>query len=114
MHCRKWRLRHHNCQSIPEVALTDIEVSIQLSSFNGSRRGVSNALRDMLGSCPPVSKRNRLAAMAHLYRISVPRHRLTFWTIVVRFADELPSDCRCARCFLEAVCRDPASGKHWD
>ena len=35
---------------LPEVTLTNIEVSIQLSSFNGNRRGAANALSDMLGS----------------------------------------------------------------
>ena len=37
--------------SLPKVALTTIEVSIDLSAFNGGRRGVANALRDMASTC---------------------------------------------------------------
>ncbi|MDP2881615.1 MAG: hypothetical protein Q8N89_08550 [Azonexus sp.] len=36
---------------LPEVTLTTIEVSIDLSAFNGSRRAVANALRDMASTC---------------------------------------------------------------
>jgi integrase len=101
--------------SIPEVALTDIEVSIQLSSFNGSRRGVSNALRDMLGSCLARFQAQQVGSDGHRYRISVPTPSTDILDDhLYALLDELHRIADARECFLEAVCRDPASGKHWD
>lgn len=101
--------------SVPEVALTNIEVSIQLSSFNGSRRGAANALRDMLGSCLSRFQAQQVGSDGHLYRISVPTPSADVLDDhLYALLDELHRIADARECFLEAVCRDPASGKHWD
>jgi len=101
--------------SVPEVARTNIEVSIQLSSFNGSRRGAANALRDMLGSCLARFQAQPVGSDGHLYRISVPTPSTDILDDhLYALLDELHRIADARECFLEAVCRDPASGKHWD
>lgn len=101
--------------SVPEVALTNIEVSIQLSSFNGSRRGAANALRDMLGSCLARFQAQPVGSDGHLYRISVPTPSADILDDhLYALLDELHRIADARECFLEAVCRDPASGRHWD
>ena len=101
--------------SVPEVARTNIEVSIQLLSFNGSRRGAANALRDMLGSCLARFQAQPVGSDGHLYRISVPTPSTDILDDhLYALLDELHRIADARECFLEAVCRDPARGKHWD
>lgn len=101
--------------SVPNVAQTAIEVSILLSSFNGSRRGVANALRDMLGGCLARFQAQQVDNDNHLYRISIPTPSADILDDhIYALLDELHRIADARECFLEAVCRDPVSGKHWD
>ena len=100
--------------SLPEVVLTMIEVSIDLSAFNGSRRAVANALRDMKSTSLARFQALPLDQDGRRYQISVPTpsndilddHLYTLLDELHRIAD--------ARgCFLETICRNPATGRHW-
>lgn len=101
--------------SVPDVAQTAIEVSIQLSSFNGSRRGAANAMRDMLGGCLTRFQAQQVDNDGRLYRISIPTPSDDILDDhLYALLDELHRIADARECFLEAVCRDPVSGKHWD
>jgi len=101
--------------SLPEVPLTMIEISIDLSAFNGSRRGVANALRDMTNTCLARFQAHPMDLDGRRYQLSVPTpstdmlddHLYTLLDEIHRIADA-------RECFLEAVCRDPATGRHWE
>lgn len=101
--------------ALPEVARTVIEISIQLSSFTGSRRREASALRDMLDTGLARFQAQKVDSERGLYRLTVPTpsadmlddHLYTLLDELHRIADG-------KECFLEAVCRDPSSGKHWD
>ena len=67
--------------NLPAVALTTIEVSIDLSAFNGSRRAVANALRDMENTCLAQFQAQPLDQDGRRYQILVPPHRPISWTI---------------------------------
>ena len=100
---------------LPEVALTTIEVTIDLSPFNGGRRGVANALRDMASTCLARFQAQPLDQDGRRYRISVPTPSIdTLDDHLYTLLDELHRIADARECFLEAVCRDPVSGKHWD
>ena len=101
--------------SVPDVAQTAIEVSIQLSSFNGSRRGAANAMRDMLSSCLTRFQAQQVDNDGRLYRISIPTPSADILDDhLYALLDELHRIADARECFLEAECRDPVSGKHWD
>lgn len=102
--------------NLPEVAFTTIEVSIDLSAFNGgSRRAVANALRDMASTCLARFQAHPLDEDGHRYRISVPTPSINILDDhLYALLDELHRIADARECFLEAVCRDPASGRHWD
>ena len=101
--------------SLPQVAHTSIEVSLDLSAFNGSRRAVANALRDMTSTSLAQFKAQPLDQYGRRYQISVPTpstdilddHLYTLLDELHRIADT-------RKCFLEVICRDPATGRHWD
>lgn len=100
---------------VPEITLTNIEVSIQLSSFNGNRRGAANALSDMLGSCLARFQAQQVDSGGRLYRLSVPTPSVDILDDhLYALLDELHRIADARECFLEAVCRDPESGRHWD
>ena len=101
--------------AIPEVARTDIEISIQLSSFNGSGRNKARALRDLTETCLARFQAQQIDSDGNLYRISVPTPSADVLDDhLYALLDELHQIADARECFLEAVCRDPASGKHWD
>lgn len=101
--------------SLPEVPLAMIEVSIDLSAFNGGRRGVANALRDMTNTCLAQLQAQPLDLDGHRYQISVPTPSSdTLDEHLYTLLDELHRIADARECFLEAVCRDPATGRHWD
>ena len=101
--------------SLPEVLLTTIEVSIDLSAFNGGRRGVTNALRDMGGTCLARFQAQPLDEDGRRYQISVPTPSSDVLDDhLYALLDELHRIADARECFLEVVCRDPASGRHWD
>ena len=101
--------------SLPEVAHTTIEVSIDLSAFNGGRRGVANALRDMASTCLARFQAQPLDEDGRRYRISVPTPSSNILDDhLYALLDELHRIADARECFLEAICRDPATGRHWD
>ena len=101
--------------ALPEVAHTIIEVSIHLSSFNGSRRKEASALRDMLDTGLARFQAQQVDSDRNLYRISVPTPSADILDDhLYALLDELHRIADAKECFLEAVCRDPASGRHWD
>lgn len=101
--------------AIPEVAQTIIEVSIQLSSFNGSRRKEASALRDMLDTGLARFQAQQVDSDRGLYQLSVPTPSADILDDhLYALLDELHRIADAKECFLEAVCRDPSSGKHWD
>jgi hypothetical protein len=101
--------------SLPEVSLTTIEVSIDLSAFNGSRRAVANALRDMTSTSLARFQAQPLDQEGRRYQISVPTPSTDILDDhLYTLLDELHRIADARECFLEAVCRDPATGRHWD
>lgn len=101
--------------SLPEVTLTTIEVSIDLAPFNGGRRGVASALRDMTSTCLARFQAQSLDKDGGRYQISVPTPSTdALDDHLYALLDELHRIADARECFLEAVCRDPATGRHWD
>ena len=102
--------------NLPEVALTTIEVSIDLSAFNGgSRRAIANALRDMVSTCLARFQAQPLDQEGRRYQIFVPTPSIDILDDhLYSLLDELHRIADTRECFLEAVCRDTASGRHWD
>ena len=101
--------------AVPEVAQTIIEVSIQLSSFSGSRRKEASALRDMLDTGLARFQAQQVDSDRGLYQLSVPTPSANILDDhLYALLDELHRIADAKECFLEAVCRDPSSGKHWD
>ena len=101
--------------SLPEIALTTIEVSLDLSAFNGSRRAVANALRDMTSTSLARFQAQPLDQEGRQYRIAVPTPSTDILDDhLYTLLDELHRIADARECFLEAVCRDPATGRHWD
>jgi hypothetical protein len=101
--------------NVPEVALTTIEVSLDLSAFNGSRRAVANALRDMTSTCLSRFQAQPIDQEGRRYQISVPTPSTDILDDhLYALLDELHRIADARECFLEAVCRDSARGRHWD
>ena len=101
--------------SLPEVSLTTIEVSLDLSAFNGSRRAVANALRDMTSTSLSRFQAQPLDQEGRRYQIAVPTPSTDILDDhLYTLLDELHRVADARECFLEAVCRDPATGRHWD
>jgi len=101
--------------SLPEVAHTTIEVSIDLSAFDGSRRAVANALRDMASTSLARFQAQPLDQDGRRYQLFVPTPSSdTLDDHLYALLDELHRIADTRECFLEAVCRDPATGRHWD
>lgn len=101
--------------ALPDVALTTIEVSILLTPYNGSRRAKAKALREMEVTCLARFQAQQIDDDGNLYRISVPTPSVDMLDDhLYALLDELHQIANACECFLEAVCRDPAGGKHWD
>lgn len=101
--------------ALPEVALTTIEVSILLTPFNASTRAKAKALREMEKTCLARLQAQQIDSEGHLYRISVPTPSTDVLDDhLYALLDELHRIADARECFLEAVCRDTASGRHWD
>ena len=100
---------------LPEVALASIEVSLQLSAFNGSKRSQARALREMTESCLARFQAQLIDGDRSRYRIAVPNPSPDVLDdYLYALLDELHQVADARECFLEAVCRDPESGRHWD
>lgn len=100
---------------MPDVALATIEVSIQLSAYNGSSKVRAKALRDITESCLARFQGHQVDQDGQLYQIAIPAPSAdALDDFLYAFLDELHQIADARECFLEAVCRDPASGKHWD
>lgn len=100
---------------LPEVALASIEVSLQLSAFNGSKRSQARALREMTESCLARFQAQPINGDPSRYRIAVPNPSPDVLDdCLYALLDELHQIADARACFLEAVCRDPESSKHWD
>lgn len=100
---------------LPEGALTTIEVSVLLTPFNGSSRIGARALRDITETCLARFQAQQIDGNGNLYRIAVPTILADILDDhLYALLDELHQIADARECFLEAVCRDPASGKHWD
>lgn len=101
--------------SLPEITHTTIEVSIDLSAFNGSRRAVTSALRDMTSTCLTRFQAQPLDQDGRKYQISVPTPSTDILDDhLYALLDELHRIADARECFLEAICRDTSSGRHWD
>lgn len=101
--------------ALPDVPRAIIEVSLQLSAYNGSKRLQARALREMTKSCLARFQAQPLDGDGHRYRIAVPNplpEVLDDHLYVL--LDELHQIADARQCFLEAVCRNSESGKHWD
>lgn len=101
--------------ALPEVALTTIEVSVLLTPFNGSSRIGAKALREITETCLARFQAQQIDSDGHLYRISVPSPSVdALDDHLYDLLDELHRIADARECFLEVVCRDTASGRHWD
>ncbi|NOV29575.1 site-specific integrase [Methylomonas sp. ZR1] len=99
----------------PETALTTIEVLLQLSPYTGNSRRKRLALRDMTTSCLARFQAQQIDRDGYLYQLSVPSSSTDILDDhLYALLDELHQIADARQCVLEAVCRDPASGKHWD
>lgn len=99
---------------VPEITHTSIEVTLQLSPYSGNS-GKRPALRDMTGICLARFQARQIDSEGCLYRLSVPSPAPEVLDDhLYALLDELHQIAEARQCFLEAVCRDPASGKHWD
>ncbi len=100
---------------LPEIASAAIEVSLLLSAFNGSKRSQARALREMTESCLARFQVQPIDGERSRYRIAVPNPSPDVLDDhLYALLDELHQIADARACFLEAVCRDPESGKHWD
>lgn len=101
--------------ALPEVALTTIEISILLTPFNGSSRAKAKALREMGKTCLARFQAQQIDGDGTLYQVAVPTPSADILDDnLYALLDELHQIAEAHECFLEAVCRNPVGGKHWD
>lgn len=99
---------------VPEIAHTNIEVTLRLSPYSGNS-GKRPALRDMTGISLARFQAQQIDSEGCLYLLAVPSPSPEVLDDhLYALLDELHQIAEARQCFLEAVCRDPASGKHWD
>lgn len=98
------------------TAFASIDISLQLSPFSGnSTRTTAAALRDITQTCLARFQAQQIDATGQQYRLSVPAESADvldehLYTLL----DELHQIADAHECFLEAICRHPENGKHWD
>ena len=99
----------------PTPPLTPIEVSVELSPFSGSGRGMPRVLRLIAETCLAKYQAQTLDDRGSQYRILVPdSSREILEEHVYALLDDMHQVADANRCFLETACRNPATGDHWD
>lgn len=99
----------------PEVALAKIEVSIQLTPYTPGSKASSKALRRMQDTCLARFQAQQLDSDGMRYLLSVPSPSPdALDEHIYALLDELHQIADGQQCFLETICRDPETGKHWD
>lgn len=93
-----------------------IEISLQLSPFSGnSTRKTAAALRDITQTCLARFQAQQIDDMGQQYRISVTVESADeLDEQLYALLDELHQIADAHECFLDATCRNPENGKHWD
>ena len=105
---------------LPPVAtppLTLIEVSTSLSPFSGPGRGLARVQRLIVETCLARYQVHKLdsAGTVCRYRISVPEpSRELLDDHLYNLLDDMHQVADSNQFFLEATCRNPATGDHWD
>lgn len=102
--------------TVPENPVSTLDVSIQLSPYNNKNNSAkSRALRNITQTCLARFQAKQIDREGHLYRISMPTPAQDVLDDhIYALLDELHQIADAYQCFLEAYCRDPASGKQWD
>jgi len=99
----------------PIPPLAAIEVYMDLSSFSGSGRGTPRVLRLIVETCLAKYQAQKLDDSESLYRIQVPNpSREVLDEHLYALLDDMHQVADSNRFFLEAACRNPATGDHWD
>ena len=99
----------------PTPPLTPIEVSVELSPFSGSGRGMPRVLRLIAETCLAKYQAQTLDDRGSQYRILVPdSSREILEEHVYALLDDMHQVADANRFFLEAACRNLATGDHWD
>lgn len=100
---------------VPAVPLKALEISLQLNPFDGRRGPEKKALREMREICLARFGGIALNEDEGRYRVMMPAiSQDALDEQVYDLLDELHRIADARHCFLEAVCRDPESRKHWD
>ena len=101
--------------SLPTVPTTAIEISLQLLTYNGNRRRQARILREMMDNCLVRFQAQPVDSEGTRYRIAIPNPSPDVLDdYLYTLLDDLHQIADARECFLEAVCRDSVSGKHWD
>ncbi len=88
---------------------------MDLSSFSGSGRGTPRVLRLIVETCLAKYQAQKLDDSESLYRIQVPNpSREVLDEHLYALLDDMHQVADSNRFFLEAACRNPATGDHWD
>ena len=99
----------------PRPSLTSIEVSIILSAFSGSQRGTSRVRSLLVETCLAKYQAQKLDDSGTRYRILMPdSSREVLEEHVYALLDDMHQVADANRFFLEATCRSPITGDHWD
>jgi hypothetical protein len=98
------------------TVFTSIEISLQLSPFSGnSTRKTAAALRDITQTCLARFQAQQIDESGRQYRITVPVESADeLDEQLYALLDELHQIADAHECFLDATCRNPENGKHWD
>jgi len=100
---------------VSALSLTIIEVTISLSPFAGSGRGLSRVQRLIVETCLARYQAHKLDNAGTVYRISVSEpSREILDDHLYNLLDDMHQVADSNHFFLEAVCRNPATGDHWD
>ena len=103
---------------LPQVSaspLAIIEVSISLSPFSGPGRGLARVLRLIVETCLARYQVHKLDSAGMMYRISVPEpSRELLDDHLYNLLDDMHQVADSNQFFLEATCRNPATGDQWD
>ena len=98
------------------TVFASIEISLQLSPFSGSStRKTAAALRDITQTCLARFQAQQIDESGRQYRITVPVESADeLDEQLYALLDELHQIADAHECFLDATCRNPEDGKHWD